>query len=259
MWSGGESRPKNRGASLSQTSPERKSAPPDPAALDEESRKPDPWGVKRAENLLQSLQAVLSARVVVSPVGEITEIHVLASSSVSPKQIVRNVESALLAQLGIKVDHRKISVAQTADVQPIQALERSAVRAEALRRGVIFRTLESLAAAPQRVRFAVTLDVGGQEVVGEEEAAETTRARIQAAARATVAALDKALPRGTFQLEGVKVIEAFDERLVVAGVHVVDGRETRLLTGTAEVKEAAEQAAVLAVLDATNRWVLARQ
>ncbi len=230
-----------------------------PAGEEHGARVPDPWGLKRAENLLQSLQGILSARVVVSPVGDIQEVHVLASSGVSPKQVVRNVESALLAHLGIKVDHRKISVAQTADVEPIEALEQSAVKTEAIRRGVVYQSLELVAAAPHRVRFAVTLEVNGQEVVGEEEAAETTRARLQAAARAAVAALDKALPRGTFQLEGVKTIEAFDEELVVAGVHVVDGRETRMLTGTAEVREAPEQAAVLAVLDATNRWFQSRQ
>lgn len=246
---------------MSNTSPERKldqAGRPDPAGGDRDSVVADPWGVKRAENLLQSLQSVLSARVVVSPVGEIEEVHILASSGVSPKQIVRNVESALLAQLGIKIDHRKISVAQTAEVEPIEALEQSAIKHEALRRGVVYRTLEVMAAPPHRVRFGVTLDVGGLEVVGEEEAAETTRARLQAAARATVVALDKALPRGTFQLEGVKTIEAFGEQLVVAGVHVVDGRETRLLTGTAEVHESSEQAAVLAVLDATNRWFQSR-
>ena len=246
---------------MSQSGPERKPEPTQPRQGydDRESRVPDPWGVKRAENLLQSLQAILSARVVVSPVGEIQEVHVLSGSGISPKQVVRNVESALLAHLGIKVDHRKISVAQTAEVEPIEVLEQNAVKQRSLQRGVVYQSLELMAAAPHRVRFAVTLEVNGQEVVGEDEAAETTRARLQAAARAAVAALDKALPRGTFQLEGVKIIEAFEEELVVAGVHVVDGRETRLLTGTAEVREAAEQAAVLAVLDATNRWFQSRQ
>lgn len=220
---------------------------------------PDPWGVKRAENLLQSLHAVLSARVVVTPFGEIEEVHVLAGSGTSPKQIVRNVESALLAQLGIKIDHRKISVAQTAEVQPIEALEESAIRRQALKRGVVYRSFDAIASAPHRVRITVTLEVNGQEVVGEDEAAETTRGRLQAAARATVAALDRALPRGTFQLEGVRVIEIFDEQLTVAGVHVVEGRETKMLTGTAEIRGGAEQAAVLAVLDATNRWFQSRQ
>lgn len=247
---------------MSQPSPDRKQtqaeyeAPPSGAG---DRKQPDPWGVKRAENLLQSLQAVLSARVIVSPVGEITEVHILANSGVSPKQVVRNVESALLAHLGIKVDHRKISVAQTAEVQPIEALEQTAVRAEALNRGVVYRSLESLTAAPNRVRFAVTLEVSGMEVIGEEEAAQTTRSRLQAAARAAVAALEQALPSGTIQLEGVKTTEAFGENLIIAGVHVVDGRETHLLTGTAEVREAPEQAAVFAVLDATNRWLQSRQ
>jgi len=111
----------------------------------QEEAKPDPWGVKRAENLLQSLQSVLSARVVVSAIGDITEVHVLASSGVSPKQVVRNVESALLAHLGIKIDHRKISVAQTAEVQPIDTLEHAAIKREAQRRGVVYHTLETLA------------------------------------------------------------------------------------------------------------------
>ena len=72
---------------------------------------PDPWGVRRAENLLTSLEGIISARVVTTPLGEVSEIHILAQAGLTPKQIVRNVESALLAQLGLKVDHRKISIA----------------------------------------------------------------------------------------------------------------------------------------------------
>src|SRR5688572_10584645 len=100
----------------------------DPEGLPDESPRqvskgvPDPWGVKRAENLITSLQGVLSARVVVSPVGEVIEVHVLTNPEVPAKLVVRNVESALLAQLGLKIDHRKISVAQTAEVKPIEAL-----------------------------------------------------------------------------------------------------------------------------------------
>ena len=93
---------------------------------------PDPWGVRRAENLLTSLEGVLSARVVTTPLGEVSEVHVLAAAGLSPKQLVRNIESALLAQLGLKIDHRKISVAQTADVRPIEALESGAVRERAM-------------------------------------------------------------------------------------------------------------------------------
>nr|MDH3571900.1 hypothetical protein [Gemmatimonadota bacterium] len=73
--------------------------------IDDQSERatPDPWGVRRAENLLTSLQGVLSARIEVSPIGEVTAVHVLTGAGSSPKQMVRNVESALLAQLGLKI------------------------------------------------------------------------------------------------------------------------------------------------------------
>src|SRR6266498_1643952 len=106
---------------------------------------PDPWGVRRAENLLTSLEGVLSARVVTTPLGEVSEVHILAQAGLAPKQLVRNIESALLAQLGLKVDHRKISIAQTAEVRPIEALERDAVRDRVLQRALLF---ENLAVSP---------------------------------------------------------------------------------------------------------------
>lgn len=244
---------------MSAIDPERDDAL-DLTARPSERREPDRWGVKRAENLLQSLTGVLSARVVVSPIGEVTEVHVLTAAGQSPKQVVRNVESALLAQLGVKVDHRKISVAQTAEVKPIAALERDVVREQALRRGVVYRGLEvRLGAARQRVQLSVTLEVGGERFTGAEEVADTPKARFVGAARATVAALDQILPAGTLELEGMKRVEAFEDEFAFAGVHVVEGRKTVMLAGSARIEGSAEQAAVFAVLDATNRWMDSRR
>ena len=110
---------------------------------------PDPWGVRRAENLLTSLEGVLSARVVTTPLGEVSEVHILANAGLAPKQLVRNIESALLAQLGLRVDHRKISIAQTADVRPIETLDRHAVQSRSLQRTVLF---EGLTIQPGRAR-----------------------------------------------------------------------------------------------------------
>src|SRR5687768_4890687 len=47
------------------------------------------------EQLLSGLAGVISARVVSNANGRLDEIHVLASDRLHPKQIVRNVESAL--------------------------------------------------------------------------------------------------------------------------------------------------------------------
>ncbi len=219
-------------------------------------QQPDPWGVRRAEVLLTSLKGVLSARVVVHPDGEIAEIHVLTETGLTPKQVVRNVESALLAQLGIKVDHRKISVAQTAEVLPIEAMEQKVVEEKARRRGVLFHRIEVLTSKPHKVMVQVTLEHDGNELKADEEAADSPPMRLQAAARATVAALDGMVDEVSIDLAGVRFVEAFETRFVFVGVNILTGRDNWLHTGTCEIKRGAEHAAALAVLDATNRWVL---
>jgi len=221
---------------------------------------PDPWGIKRVENLITGLTGVLSARVVVTPLGEVSEVHVLTRSDIQPKQVVRNIESALMAQLGFKVDHRKISVAQTADVRPIEALQNEAITVRAKQRVVVFRGMEVRPAdRPQRVQVRVKLAYGDREASADELGTDTVRNRVEAAARAAAACLDQLIPDNSIALEGASMIDAFDRKFVMVAVHGLGGREAQLLVGTCEIRESAERSAVLAVLDATNRWVDARR
>jgi len=217
---------------------------------------PASWSLRRAEQLLSSLTGVLSARIVADRNGEIEEIHVLVTQEIQAKQAVRNVESALMAQLGIKVDHRKISVAQTAEVRPLEVLEQSAVHEVANRRTLVFAQLLVESPRPGRVQLRVILRHGEATWEGMEEGVDEARSRVQLAARATVRAMEQELVDAGVVLEGVRVVDAFDRKICLAAVHGVGGRNSRLLVGTCEVKESAEQAAVLAVLDATNRWYL---
>ncbi len=226
----------------------------------------DPWGLKRAENLITSLTGVLGARVVATPLGEVTEVHVLTSSDVQPKQVVRNIESALMAQLGLKLDHRKISVAQTADIRPIETGAEEAVSAAPPpaagrgRRLVLFQGLEVRPSArPQRVEVVARVGSEDREAEGVAESADTLRNRVEAAARATVSALEGLFDDPVVVVEGAKLVEAFDKSFCLVVLHGFSGRETWLLTGACEVRHSAERAAVLAVLDATNRWAEARR
>ena len=221
---------------------------------------PDPWGVRRAENLLTSLEGVLSARVVTTPLGEVSEVHVLAQAGLQAKQLVRNIESALLAQLGLKVDHRKISIAQTADVRPIEVVEKGVARDRAMRRAALFESLfVSPGKRPHRVLITVGLSFAGRTATAEEESSDTPRSKVEAAARAAIHVLDQLLSDHSVALEGAKIMEAFDREFVMVAVQGLGGREAVLLIGTSEIKESAERAAVFAVLDATNRWAEARR
>ncbi len=130
----------------------------------------------------------------------------------------------------------------------------------AKRRVVVFRGLEVRPAErPQRVLVRVKLAFGEREAAAEEQGTDTVRNRVEAAARATATCLDELLPDNSIALEGASIIDAFERKFVLVAVHGLGGREAQLLTGTCEIRESAERSAVLAVLDATNRWVDARR
>ena len=102
----------------------------------------------------------------------------------------------------------------------------------------------------------VTLRKGEEQFVGEAEGAENERFRLEVAARATIDAIKRAEGEGwPFALEGCKLIDAFDHHFVFVGVMTREGRESFLVTGSAEVRESPETASALAILDATNRWL----
>ena len=84
---------------------------------------------------------------------------------------------------------------------------------------------------------------------------ESERMRLELAARATLTAIAQSGETRALALEGCKVLEAFEREFVFVGMRARFGRDSVLLTGTAESKESRETAAVLAVLDATNRWI----
>lgn len=265
--------------------------------------------IQRAEELLATLPGVISARIVASSTGAVEEIHILTRDEVAPKQTVRNVESALIAHLGMRVSHKKISVATSHEsartvyppeahqaglhrvprpvpdaskvapppAPPVQAPEvvakpvattvasapkyGSALSAELdpaanAKRRLYFEDVEVRRSRSKGVACRVTLRKGDQSFVGEAEGLENERLRVELAARAALAAISQAEGDArVLGLEGCKCFEAFDRQFVFVGVTTRQGRESALLTGSAEIKESSETAGVLAILDATNRWI----
>ena len=236
--------------------------------------------IQRAEELLGTLPGVISARIVAGANGAVEEIHILTTTEVTPKQTVRNVESALIAHLGMRVSHKKISVATSDEGQrpprnsapalqlpapakpvsvqsgPGKAEIVGSVPGVAPRRRIYFEDVEVRRSRSKGVACRVTLRKGEQSFIGEAEGLENERLRVELAARAALAAIRLAEgDERVVALEGCKVIDAFDHEFVFVGVTTRQGRDSALMTGSAEVRESPETASVLAVLDATNRWL----
>ena len=216
--------------------------------------------IKRAEELLATLPGVVSVRIVASDTGAVDEIHVLTTAEVSPKQTVRNIESALIAHLSMRVDHRKISVATTVETPKpsaeVRAAEVAILEEAANRRRLYFEDVEVRRSRTKGVTCRVTLRKGDASYIGEAEGAETERSRAELAARAAVFAIGQAEGEARqLALDGCKLIDAFDREFVIVGLTARWGRESAFLSGTCEIKDSPETASVLAVLDATNRWI----
>ncbi|HEX6587663.1 MAG TPA: hypothetical protein VF039_01470 [Longimicrobiales bacterium] len=210
------------------------------------------------ERLLGSLAGVVSARVLLDYEGRIRELHVLATPDLHPKQVVRNVESALSAGLGVEVDRRVVSVAQIEGDQerskPDEAkpVAEPAPSVEAGR--VVLVDFDCTRASAQRARCTVTLERGGTRYSGAAEGADTMQGRAEAAAEAVLRAV-VGMPGGaSLGFEGARVVEAEGRSYVLVAVRVMDVRPPLPLSGAALMDRAPEEAAIMAALQATNRW-----
>lgn len=223
-----------------------------------------------AERQLRTLPGVLDVRIVPDETGAVSEVHVVTTMEVSPKSTVRNVETMLKASLKMSVDHRKISVAtsnetsrdreesqrnvSTAPVSaPAPVTPPASAAAKSAR--LYFEDVEIQRSRAKGVTVRVTLRKGDQSFAGECEGPESPRSRAELAARGALLAIAQMERASSFVVEGCKVVEAFDREFMFVGISVRVGRENALLTGSCEIKDSPETATVLAVLDATNRWV----
>ena len=228
------------------------------------------------ERLLRSLAGVISVRVVTNPLGRPEEIHILASPQLNPKQVVRNVESALSAGLGIVIDRRVVSVAQVRR----DALEEAVAEAAAVRQSasnpsepatagvvieggaeaesearLVFAGYEAQSSAPGGSLCRVTLRRGEESFTGSGAGAATPQGRAIAGARALFTALVAARADDGLALEGATLVEAHGREYVLVAARALAGRHSRSLTGLAALESSPEEAGVLASLQAANRWL----
>ena len=224
----------------------------------------DPWGLRRIEKLLLGLDGVGSLKIVPDGHGGIEEIHVLSSSSLGPKQIVRNIESALLAEFGLQIDHRKISIARVRapEIAPAAPDTASAAShaapapATASDRRLVLGNVQIERATGQKVTCRVDLSHEDSVFTGEAEGPDFERARMEVAATAALEAAQQATGDTVrLALQGIDSVGAFGQSFVLAAVSGSVRRESSDLAGVVRVQDSVEEAAVLACLQAINRWV----
>ena len=180
---------------------------------------------------------------IVSEDDNLQEIHILANTLRAPKQIVRDIESALLAVFDYRIDRKIISVAQI-DLGESKGIKRIKLD------GIAFETGDS------NIECNVKLNYEGEEYSSNKTAIKTALNRRKVVAKATISAVEKILGQSyVFDIQDVIVNTSRDITFVSVVVNMVINENEETMVGAAVVKNDINEAVAKATLDAVNRRI----
>mgnify|MGYP001046627971 FL=1 len=204
--------------------------------------------ISEIEEALSQVSEIRAARVVTSSDGFIDEIHVLALPSKAPKQLVRDIESTLMAAFGIAVDHKKISIAQLGQESVPMIAESGKAKARAQIKNI------NVEVAGVYVNISVALELEGELFTGRATGPASRTGRERLVAEATLDAIAQYLQGAfTFALEDVEIIRLGRESIACACVVLVTSLGEQAFAGSALVRQNDKDSIVRATLDAINR------
>lgn len=196
------------------------------------------------QDVITKIQGVTHAKVVGND-ESLQEVHVIAGTSRSAKQIVRDIESALLAIFGYRIDRKIISIAQIDTGEMKKSVNR-----------IVYQGI-SVHVEDNNVECEVRLSCGDEEFVSTKNAISTTANRKKVVARATVAAVEKVMGQASiFDIEDVVLNKSRDINFVNVVTNMITRNEEEILIGTAIVRSDVNEAIAKATLDALNRRVM---
>jgi hypothetical protein len=193
------------------------------------------------EALINKIPGVISSRVVMDN-DTITELHVLSNFSRTPKQIIRDIQSALMAGYDMELDHKVISVAQIEDGKVSK-------RAFRLKLKHIDLSMEE-----NRLTTSVHLARGSNEYSGSASGGASAYNRYRLVAEAALAAVNEFLGIDPiFILADVLALNTAAGKAFTVIVTDISGIGEQHLIGSAMVQQDEHQAVVKATLNAVNR------
>ena len=197
------------------------------------------------EQAIKQIKSVVAARIKVNFQGEIEEVHILAGSGRAPKQIVRDVESILVAQFDVQIDHKKISVAQVEDDEDGTFALVESTRPKLV--GVTLRTVNGMA------DVKVELLTGDKIIEGIAQGPSSAHNKLRLFVEATLKALSPLTLDKFLFVEDVGISQFTKHQIALVSITLITSGVEQSLTGSALVRNDDREAVVKATLDAVNR------
>ncbi len=206
---------------------------------------------EQIEDTVRQLKDVVSVRAVLGPSGRVDELHVLVNPNRAPKQVARDIESAVRAHLDFILDYKKISIAQVQSRAPIAG--GGASRLPRLGFSDVALTVNG-----SRAEATVHLLRGDAVYTGTASGHASGYNQLRLIATAAIRAVED-----SGSDDGTMVVEDLQADLPVAGRKAVlvlvsalgSAKGEELLTGSALIRQDTWKAVVNATLDAVNRRV----
>ena len=194
------------------------------------------------QEMINKINGVISTKIIHQD-NDIQEMHILANTLRSPKQIVRDIESILLTSFDYRIDRKVISIAQieTDDSDPIKRIKFGGI---------------SLDVQSNMVECKVKLLYEEQEFFVTQVGIKTAANRKKIVAKATIDAVEKILGQ-TFIFDVQDVISTINRDITFVSVlvNMVINESEETMVGSAIVKNDVNEAIAKATLAAINRRV----
>ncbi len=192
---------------------------------------------KKVETIISQIAGITGVKVVADGEG-IKEIHVVADSQKNPKQVVRDVETAILASTGLRIDRKIISVAQlTGSGESIIDYKVVSLKTEDL---------------GKKIRVEVTIERGDETYVGNAEGAKTSMQKLKTAANAVFNALDE-LNDSIFSVDDARIVTLAGKEFLICHITKLENGVEKSIIGSSELQKDPLTAAAYAALDAIKR------
>lgn len=205
---------------------------------------------RRVEEAMREVGGVLAVRLVPGYERPVDEAHVLVELDRSPKHVVRDLQSLLMASFDLPTDHRVFSVVQ---------LDEGTDMGGPTPRVALTETAVVTRGGSVEVEVEIA-DTDGGVTTGSAVGGPALTSRTRTAGQAALVAVSQLAGEGVeAHLEGVEVLDVFGAAVALSLVRVRrDGGESQLVSGSAPVRNDTVDAVVRSTLDAMNR-VLALQ
>jgi len=192
------------------------------------------------ESLVKKIPGIFSSKVVMED-KVIKEFHLLTDLSKNPKQISRDIQSTLLAEMNMDIDHRVISIAQIEGDDFLSPQNRVSIEG-------ISKRIDA-----KKTIYEVTLKLKDTAVTGICEEYNIASRNLAAIIEATIKALEQLYNfEDRIFFEGVEEIHRPNYSVWLVMLSTLFDRE-RILSGSSVIRDDREYALVRAALSAVNR------